>query len=150
MKQEEQHIIFLKDLKGQGKKGDIKEVSDGYAINFLIKRGYALKKTEGSLNKLKTEIKENQELDQKNREIALKDKEKIEKITLEFLVKEKNGRMFGSISSKQIKDELDKLGYKVDKKQIMTENINTLGIHLVEIVLYKEIKATIKVHTKGI
>ena len=65
-------------------------------------------------------------------------------------LKEKNGRMFGSISSKQIKDELDKLGYKVDKKQIMTENINTLGIHLVEIVLYKEIKATIKVHTKGI
>ena len=143
-------VIFLKDLKGQGKKGDIKEVSDGYAINFLIKKGYALKKTEGSLNKLKTEIKENQELDQKNREIALKDKEKLEKITLEFLVKEKNGRMFGSISSKQIKDELDKLGYKVDKKQIMTENINTLGIHLVEIVLYKEIKATIKVHTKGI
>ena len=143
-------VIFLKDLKGQGKKGDIKEVSDGYAINFLIKRGYALKKTEGSLNKLKIEIKENQELDQKNREIALKDKEKIEKITLEFLVKEKNGRMFGSISSKQIKDELDKLGYKIDKKQIMAENINTLGIHLVEIVLYKEIKATIKVHTKGI
>ena len=143
-------VIFLKDLKGQGKKGDIKEVSDGYAINFLIKRGYALKKTEGSLNKLKIEIKENQELDQKNREIALKDKEKIEKITLEFLVKEKNGRMFGSISSKQIKDELDKLGYKVDKKQIMTENINTLGIHLVEIVLYKDINATIKVHTKGI
>ena len=63
-------VIFLKDLKGQGKKGDIKEVSDGYAINFLIKRGYALKKTEGSLNKLKTEIKENQELDQKKREIA--------------------------------------------------------------------------------
>ena len=143
-------VIFLKDLKGQGKKGELKEVSDGYAINFLIKKGYALKKTEGSLNKLKTEIKENQELDQKNREIALKDKEKLEKITLEFLVKEKNGRMFGSISSKQIKDELDKLGYKVDKKQIMTENINTLGIHLVEIVLYKEIKATIKVHIKGI
>ena len=58
--------------------------------------------------------------------------------------------MFGSISSKQIKDELDKLGYKVDKKQIMTENINTLDTHLVEIVLYKDIKATIKVHTKGI
>ena len=41
-------VIFLKDLKGQGKKGEIKEVSDGYAINFLIKKGYALKKTEGS------------------------------------------------------------------------------------------------------
>ena len=45
-------VIFIKDLKGQGKKGEIKDVSDGYAMNFLIKRGYAIKKTEGSLNKL--------------------------------------------------------------------------------------------------
>ena len=70
-------VIFLKDLKGQGKKGDIKEVSDGYAINFLIKRGYALKKTEGSLNKLKIEIKENQELDRKNREIVFHNEKRV-------------------------------------------------------------------------
>lgn len=144
-------VIFLKDVKGQGKKGEIKEVSDGYAINFLIKKGYALKKTEGSLQKLKEEIKENQELDLKNREEALKLKEKLEKITLEFKVKSsKDGRMFGSISTKQIKDELNKLDFIVDKKQIENTSINSLGMHLVNVVLYKDIQVVIKVHTEGI
>ena len=143
-------VIFIKDLKNQGKKGEIKEVSDGYAMNFLIKKGYALRKTEGSLNKLKEEIKESHELDLKNREDAIKLKEKLEKITIEFKVKSsKDGRMFGSISNKQIKEELTKLGFNIDKKQIETTNINSLGMHLVNVVLYKEIKASLKVHTEG-
>ena len=142
-------VIFLKDLKGQGKKGEIKEVSDGYAINFLIKKGYALKKTEGSLKKLNESIKESNLKDEENRKAALKLKEKLENVTIDILVKEKNGRMFGSVSTKTIKEELDKLGYKFDKKQIESENINTLGVHLVTINLYKDIKGTIKVHTKG-
>lgn len=144
-------VIFLKDLKGQGKKGEIKEVSDGYAINFLIKKGYALRKTEGSLNKLKEEIKENQELDLKNREDAEKLKETLEKVTIKFKVKtSKDGRMFGSISTKQIKDELQKMGFNIDKKQIEASNINVLGMHLITIALYKDIKCTLKVHTEGI
>ena len=69
-------VIFLKDLKGQGKKGEIKEVSDGYAMNFLIKKGYALKKTEGSLNKLNEKNKKEKELDLKNR--------KVRKINIKF------------------------------------------------------------------
>ena len=142
-------VIFLKDLKGQGKEGEIKEVSDGYAINFLIKKGYALKKTEGSLKKLNESIKESNLKDEENRKVALKLKEKLENVTIDILVKEKNGRMFGSVSTKTIKEELDKLGYKFDKKQIETESINTLGVHLVTINLYKDIKGTIKVHTKG-
>ena len=142
-------VIFLKYLIGQGKKGEIKEVSDGYAINFLIKKGYALKKTEGSLKKLNESIKESNLKDEENRKVALKLKEKLENVTIDILVKEKNGRMFGSVSTKTIKEELDKLGYKFDKKQIETESINTLGVHLVTINLYKDIKGTIKVHTKG-
>lgn len=143
-------VIFLKDLKGQGKKGEIKEVSDGYAMNFLIKKGYALRKTEGSLNKLKEEIKESHELDLKNREEAIKLKENLEKITIEFKVKSsKDGRMFGSISNKQIKEELMKKGFNIDKKQIENTSINSLGMHLVNVVLYKDIKASLKVHTEG-
>ena len=142
-------VIFLKDVKGQGKKGEIKEVSDGYAINFLIKKGLALKKTEGSLKKLNESIKESNLKDEQNRNVALKLKKELENVTIDIPVKEKNGRMFGSISSKQIKDELDKLGYKVDKKQIETESINTLGMHLVIINLYKDIKGTVKIHTIG-
>lgn len=142
-------VIFLKDVKGQGKKGEIKEVSDGYAMNFLIKKGYALRKTEGSLSKLKEEIKESQELDLKNREEALKLKEKLESLTLNFKVKASSGRMFGSISTKQIKEELMKLGISIDKKQIENTSINSLGMHLVDVVLYKDIKCKLKVHTEG-
>ena len=142
-------VIFLKDVKGQGKKGEIKEVSDGYAMNFLIKKGYALRKTEGSLSKLKEEIKESQELDLKNREEALKLKEKLESLTLNFKVKSSHDRMFGSISTKQIKDELLKLGYSIDKKQIENTSINSLGMHLVDVTLYKDIKCKLKVHTEG-
>ncbi len=142
-------VIFLKDVKGQGKKGEIKEVSDGYAINFLIKKGLALKKTEGSLKKLNESIKESNLKDEQNRSVALKLKKELENVTINILVKEKNGRMFGSVSTKTIKEELDKLGYKFDKKQIETESINTLGMHLVIINLYKDIKGTVKIHTIG-
>ena len=142
-------VIFLKDVKGQGKKGEIKEVSDGYAINFLIKKGLALKKTEGSLKKLNESIKESNLKDEQNRSVALKLKKELENVTIDILVKEKNGRMFGSVSTKTIKEELDKLGYKFDKKQIETESINTLGMHLVTINLYKDIKGTVKIHTIG-
>ena len=142
-------VIFLKDVKGQGKKGEIKEVSDGYAINFLIKKGLALKKTEGSLKKLNESIKESNLKDEQNRNVALKLKKELENVTIDIPVKEKNGRMFGSVSTKTIKEELDKLGYKFDKKQIETEIINTLGMHLVIINLYKDIKGTVKIHTIG-
>ena len=142
-------VIFLKDVKGQGKKGEIKEVSDGYAINFLIKKGLALKKTEGSLKKLNESIKESNLKDEQNRNVALKLKKELENVTIDIPVKEKNGRMFGSVSTKTIKEELDKLCYKFDKKQIETESINTLGMHLVIINLYKDIKGTVKIHTIG-
>ena len=101
------------------------------------------------MKKLNESIKESNLKDEENRKVALKLKEKLENVTIDILVKEKNGRMFGSVSTKTIKEELDKLGYKFDKKQIETESINTLGVHLVTINLYKDIKGTIKVHTKG-
>ena len=142
-------VIFLKDLKGQGKKGEIKEVSDGYAINFLIKKGYAIKKTEGSLNKLKEQKEEDKKLDEKNTLDAKKMVEKLAKVTLEFEAKAgKADKMFGSISSKQIKEELEKMGYNFDKKQIKADNINSFGYHDVEINLYKNIIGKIKVHVE--
>ena len=141
-------VIFLKDVKGQGKKGEIKDVSDGYAINFLIKRGLALKKTEGSLNKLKEQIIESEKQDLENRDNALKLKNELEKTTLKFKVKAANGKMFGSISSKQIREELKKIGYNVEKNKIENTSINSLGMHVVKIALYKDIIAELKVHTE--
>ena len=142
-------VIFLNDVKGQGKKGEIKEVSDGYAINFLIKKGLALKKTEGSLNKLKEQKEEAKEIDLKNRDEANKLKDKLESITLEFKVKESKGKMFGSISTKQIREELKKLGYEINKNQIDNTNINSLGMHIIKLTLYKDIICNLKVHTEG-
>ena len=144
-------VIFLKDLRGQGKKGEIKEVSDGYATNFLIKKGYAGKKTETSLNKLNIEKENNKKLDEKMTKEAHEMAKKLEKVTLTFTAKAGNAdRMFGSISSKQIKEELDKKGYSFDKKQIVMETINSFGYHNVNINLYKDIVGKIKVFVQKV
>ena len=142
-------VIFLKDLRGQGKKGEIKEVADGYAINFLIKKGFAVKKTEASLNKLNIEKENNRLLDEDNTKKAKELAKKLEKVVITFTAKAgKEDKMFGSISSKQIKEELDKLGYNFDKKQISSEVINSFGYHNVDINLYKNIVGTIKVEVR--
>ena len=142
-------VIFLKDLRGQGKKGEIKEVADGYAMNFLIKKGYAVKKTEASLNKLSIEKENNRLLDEKNTKEAKEFANKLSKVTITFTAKAgKEDRMFGSISSKQIKEELDKLGYHFDKKQITSETITSFGFHNVNINLYKDIVGTIRVEVR--
>lgn len=142
-------VIFLKDLKGQGKKGEIKEVADGYAINFLIKKGYAVKKTETSLNKLNIEKENNRLLDEKNTQKAKEVAQKLGNVTITFTAKAgKEDKMFGSISSKHIKEELDKLGYHFDKKQIVNETINTFGFHNVDINIYKNIIGKIRVEVR--
>ena len=140
-------VIFLKDLKGQGKKDEIKEVKDGYAENFLIAKGYAVKLTEQSLSKFNRDKAKEKDLDDKNREEALKIKEKIEKEELIFKVKTGEAdKVFGSISPKQIKEELDKKSYSIDKKDILLDHpIQSLGYHDIKIILYKEVIATIKV-----
>ena len=141
-------VIFIKDLKNQGKKGQVKNVKDGYAENFLIKNGYAVKKTKENLLKLNQEKKKKAKEDAENKEEAKLLKEKLSKVTLEFKVKTGEGdRVFGSISIKQIKDELAKQGYKIEKSSIeLTNNISSLGFHNVNINLYPEITAQIKVH----
>lgn len=140
-------VIFLKDVKGQGKKGDIKEVKDGYAQNFLIAKGFAEKLTEQSLGKYKREKQQEADLDKTNRETAEQLKKALKDVKVVFKVKTGTGdKVFGSISPKQIKEELDKLGYKIDKKQIELDHaITSLGVHDVKINLYKEVFAKIKI-----
>jgi len=140
-------VLFTKDLRGQGRRGEIKEVKDGYAKNFLIKNGYASQLNETSLGKYNRECKEQQDLDKKMREEALLLKEKLEKIEISFSVKTgKDDRVFGSISQKQIRDALEEKGYNVNKKQIEFDHVvASLGYHDVKINLYKEIFVKIKV-----
>lgn len=140
-------VIFIKDVKGQGKKDEIKEVKDGYAMNYLIKNKYAVPYTETSNKRLNDEIKERKIQEEKDIEEANKIKEKLKKEKISFKVKTgKEDRVFGSISSKQIKDELDKLGYKIDKKKIILDTpISSLGHHFVKIELHKKVIAELEI-----
>ncbi|MCI8568085.1 MAG: 50S ribosomal protein L9 [Bacilli bacterium] len=140
-------VIFIKDLKNQGKKGEMKVVKDGYAENFLIKKGYAVQVTEESLRKLEDDKRKEREEIKENTNKAEQLKKELEKFSLLFKVKTgEHDRVFGSISPKQIKEELDKKGYKIDKKQILLDNnLSSLGFHNVKIRLYKEVIATLKV-----
>ncbi len=140
-------VIFIKDLKNQGKKGEVKEVKDGYAMNFLVKNGYALIASEQNLRNLERDNKNKIEEDVQKTKEAEKMKIKLENIKITFKAKTgKQDQLFGSISSKQIATELSKKGYEIDKKSIILTNpITSLGFHNVDIELYKKIKAQLKV-----
>ena len=139
-------VIFVKDMKKQAKKGDIKEVKDGYAA-FLIKNGYAIQVTEKNMENVKKENDAKKQEELKLTKEAEDIKKQLEKTTLVFKVKTgDHDRVFGSISPKQIKEELLKKGYKIDKKQIeVTTSLQSLGFHKVIITLYKEVKAELKI-----
>lgn len=142
-------VILIENIKGTGKKDEIKELKDGFA-NFLIKNKKAVPYTEKS-----KEVLDNQIIDRKNKEDellanCLKMKNTLENITIKFTVKTGNsGKVFGSISSKQISEELKKRNIEIDKKIILSENINTLGTHLVMINLHKKVSAQLKIVLEG-
>ena len=140
-------VLFVKDLKGQGKRGDIKTVKDGYAENFLIKKGYAKQLTEQNYNDYKETKKEEELNDANMRKEAEKVKKQLETNTIVFKVKTgEANKVFGSVSTKQIKEELDKLKFNIDRKQIkLDESLSSLGYHNVNIELYKDVIGVIKV-----
>ena len=142
-------IILLKDVKKQGKKGDILNVKDGYGT-FLINKGEAVLATLNSVNRLD---RENEEKKQQELELIKKCEEikkKIEKLTISFKVKTgAEDRVFGSISPKQIVEELKSKGYEIDKKQIKIDGtISSLGFHNVDIILHKKVVAKLKIELK--
>ena len=142
-------VVFLKDVKNVGKKGEIKEVSEGYARNFLIKNGHAKEANAQAMSELQGQ----QRLAEKNAAAALqaaKDlKDELEKLTVEIKAKSgEGGRLFGSVSTKQIADALQKKhGFKVDKRKMdCSDGIRSLGFTNVPVKLHQDVKATLKVH----
>jgi len=144
-------VIFLKDLKKQGKKNEIKEVSDGYATNYLIKNGYAVKYTKSSGEVLDNQIANDKKIEEENIKTANEIKVKLEKEIFTFDVKAgKDGKVFGSVSSKQICEKLNSLGYNIDKKMIINkEGVSSLGITYVDIELYKKVVAKVRIELKS-
>lgn len=140
-------VILLENVKGKGKKDDVIEVSAGYGNNYLIKNKLAVLYTSGSKKVLDKELdirkKEENILIAKCMEI----KNKLENKELKFKVKTgAMDKVFGSISSKQVVEELKKLGFDIDKKCIkINQNIDTLGVHKVLIELHKEVSFYINI-----
>lgn len=150
MESDSMKVIFICDLKGQGKKGEVKEVKDGYGNNFLIKNGYAVLANSANMTKMRNE-EARRGIEETLKVHDMEDlKKEIEKKTFEFQAKTgKEGRMFGQISVKQIKEALSKEGYDIDKKQIHLDHpIQSLGMHYVDIELHKKVIAKMKVHVK--
>ncbi|NLC34055.1 MAG: 50S ribosomal protein L9 [Erysipelothrix sp.] len=144
-------VILLDDVKKVGKKGEVVEVATGYGRNFLIRNNLAVIASSGSMDVLKGQKQEEADHQESLKQQALVDKEKIEKISLDFFLSVgKEGKLFGSVSSKQVASELNtRFKIKVDRRKFLDNGpYNHLGINNVDVELYKGVIATIKVHIK--
>ena len=141
-------VILLKDVKKQGKKDDIIEVSDGYGLNYLIKNGLAVAATKTSTKILSQELDLRKQEEAKLIEEMQAMRDKIIRENITFKVKTgAMDKVFGNISSKQIAEYLNKMGYKVDKKQIQIDSpLDTLGTHNVTVELHKKVRFNIRVN----
>lgn len=145
-------VIFLQDVKGKGKKGDIKEVPNGYAQNFLIKNNLAKPANNESMAELKGKQKAKEKQDAEVLAEAKELKALLEKEETVVKINAKageDGRLFGSIPSKQIADALNKqYKIKIDKRKIeLDQPIRALGFMQVPVKLHPQVTATINVHT---
>lgn len=140
-------VIFIKDMKGQGKKGQVKEVSEGYAQNFLLPRGIARPATDGNMKTLDNQKAAEDRRKQEEKAEAEALAKKLEAEVTELKAKSgEGGRLFGAITSKQIAEALASKGLKVDKRKIeLDEPIRTLGVTQVTVKVHPEVKATLKV-----
>lgn len=141
-------VIFLKDVKGQGKKGEVKDLSEGYVRNFLLPRGLVKEATEGNVKTLdaqkRSEEKRKEEEKQEAQELGVK----LAELTVKVKGKAgEGGRLFGAISSKQVAQALEEqFKIKVDKRKLEMDAIRALGVTQIKVKLHNEVTATLKVH----
>jgi len=140
-------IILKEDVKKLGEQGDIVDAADGYARNYLIPRGMAVEATRQKIKSLKRDEKLQQEKEQGKINQAKEIAGKIEDSVFEFSVKAgEEGRLFGSVTTKDIAEKANNAGFEIEKKNInLDENIKSLGVHKVQVKIYKDVTATINV-----
>ena len=143
-------VLLLKDVKSVGKKGEIIEVNDGYARNFLIKKGLAQQATAGVINETNQKNAALARQKQKEYEDAVAMAKELDGKTISLVIKfGDNGKSFGAVTSKEISSELAKLGYDIDKKKInLKDSIKTAGVFEVELKVYTNVSATVRVEVK--
>jgi|SRR5690625_4971658 len=142
-------VILLKDVKGQGQRGDVIKVSVGYARNYLIKNNLAQEATPGNLRALKARQEKAEQAEQEEKEAAIELKDKLADLTVELKAKAgSQGRLFGSITNKQIATELQKKHkIKIDRRKIELEQpIRTLGHMTIPVKLHPDVTGSIKIH----
>lgn len=141
-------VILNRDIKGTGKAGDVVNVSDGYARNMLLPKGYATEATEGNIRNLKKQKAIAAEKKAEEKAAAQQTAGKIGKVSVEIKTKAgEGGRIFGSITSKDIADALKaQHNITIDKKKILLDSpIKQTGEMTVEIKLYTDVNAKLKV-----
>lgn len=140
-------VILLEEVKNLGKGGDVVTVKDGYARNFLFPKNLAVVADKQNLNRQDHIKKQQEEKDKANLQAAQELKTKVEQATVAKTVKAgENGKIFGSITSMDIVEELQKQGLDIDKKQVeLAQPIKEVGEHKVEIKLHQDVKATVQV-----
>ena len=141
-------VILLEDVRGSGKAGDVVKVSDGYARNMLIPKGLAMEATPQNLKQLEKKKEAMAKKFAEDKAKALEMKKKLEETAVTVKTKAgENGKVFGSITSKDIADALKEMGYEVDKKKIQLDApIKSTGITEVTIKLFTEVAGKIKVN----
>ncbi|RIM89343.1 50S ribosomal protein L9 [Staphylococcus xylosus] len=143
-------VIFTQDVKGKGKKGEVKDVPVGYANNILLKKKYAIEATPGNLKQLEQKNKAAEAERQQEIEDAKQLKAQLSEIEVEVSAKTgEGGKLFGSVSTKQITQALqEQHNIKIDKRKMELPNgIHALGYTNVPVKLDKEVEGTIRVHT---
>ncbi len=141
-------VLLLQDVKGQGKKGDIINVSDGYANNFLLKRGLGKVATADTINSAEIHKQAVAKQKEAEKQKAIEDANKLKGVTVRIVADKgvQGGKMYGSITNKEIAEELNKMGYTIDKKQIvLKEPIRVTGLYTVTVKMYAEIAVQINV-----
>lgn len=144
-------VILLKDVKGTGKKGEMKEVSDGYARNFLFPKKLAVVADSTAVKELKEKNKSQEIKAQKEYEAAVEQGKKMEEMNVVIYSKAgEGGRLFGSITSKDIAEQLKKQhNIEVDKRKIsLDEPIRVLGSRKVDIKIHQKVTTTVRVDVK--
>lgn len=141
-------VILLQDVKSLGKKGDIVNINDGYARNFILPKNLGVEANNKNLNELKLQKRKEDKIAQENLDAAKALAEKLEAGKVELSIKVGNGgKVFGSVSSKEIAQAVkEQLSLEIDKKKIqMKEPIKMPGIHEVPVKLHQKVTAKLKV-----
>ncbi|KHO61605.1 50S ribosomal protein L9 [Thermoanaerobacter sp. YS13] len=140
-------VILVKDVKNVGKAGEVINVSDGYGRNYLLPRGLAIEATESNIKVLNEKKKAEEKKRQQELEEAKEMAQKLSNLSLVLKVKAgENGKLFGSVTSKDVEEALKEKGFDIDKKKIsFDETVKTTGTYYVDIKLYQGVTAKVKI-----